>query len=289
MSEEEIGQEFDRVVRSVTMALGQLKEHASRKQAEHDSAARVEREQQQRVVERHVNDLHEAVRSNDFWAVADGQRVANVVDVVTAAGPDMPHTQNMYDTVRANLDRRYGIDLDEVLTAHPTDHAARRRGLVDAVDDAIAARKEHDAERDAGTSDDLDAKAAAVQNPNQHAAIVDGSEQAADAASTESSDAAAARADSVATADAPTADLAVTHAPATAQTAGGAEATVTHAPAAATRPLPAAAAAARDSVQVSYPLGARDSLASAARTGNVKPKAGAAKTQSREREIARTR
>lgn len=287
MSEEEIGQEFDRVVRAVMMALGQLKEHTSRKQAERDSATRVEREQQQRDVERHVNDLHEAVRSNDFWAVADGQRVANVVDVVTAAGPDVPHTQNMYDTVRSNLDRRYGIDLDDVLASNAHDPVARRRGLVDAVDDAIAARKQHDADRDAGTSDDLDAQAATVNNPEQHAILVDGSEQAADAASTEAADASAARADS--TADAPAGGAAVNHAAATAQTATGADATVTHAPAAATRPLPAGAAAVRDSVQVSYPLGARDSLASAARTGNVKPKAGPTKTPSREREIARTR
>lgn len=289
MSEEEIGQEFDRVVRAVMMALGQLKEHTSRKQAERDSATRVEREQQQRVVERHVNDLHEAVRSNDFWAVADGQRVANVVDVVTAAGPDVPHTQNMYDTVRSNLDRRYGIDLDDVLASNAHDPVARRRGLVDAVDDAIAARKQHDADRDSGTSDDLDAQAASVNNPEQHAVLVDGSEQAADAASTETADASAARADSTANADAPAGGTAVAQAPASVQAATGADATVTHASAAATRPLPAGAAAVRDSVQVSYPLGARDSLASAARTGNVKPKAGPTKTPSREREIARTR
>lgn len=289
MSEEEIGQEVDRVIRAASMALGQLREHASRKQAERDAATRTQYDEQRRVLQQRMGELHEAVRSPDFWATANGERVANTVDVIVAAGPDVPHGQNMYDTVRGNLERRYGIDLDELRTTHAGDASGRRRALIDAVDDAVAARKQS-ADADAGTADDLASEEAVVASPEKHADLVNGSEQALTSADVESQDANAlqAGADATATtaipADQPAAST-VAHAP------GGAPAT----PASAARATSGvtgsltATQQARATVDASYPMTVRESLASAAGTGQVKPQRTAAAPRNRQREAARTR
>ncbi|QQD77947.1 hypothetical protein I8920_15865 (plasmid) [Curtobacterium sp. YC1] len=292
MSEEEIGQEVDRVIRAASMALGQLREHASRKQAERDAATRTQYDEQRRLLQQRMGELHEAVRSPDFWAAANGERVANTVDVIVAAGPDAPHGQNMYDTIRGNLERRYGIDLDELRTTHAGDASGRRRALIDAVDDAVAARKQS-ADADAGTADDLASEAAVVASPEKHADLVDGSEQALTSADVESQDANAlqAGADATATAAIPTDQSAASTA---AQAPGGA-------PAAPDTPASAAMATsgvtgsltatqqARATVDASYPMTVRESLASAAGTGQVKPQRTAATPRNRQREAARVR
>ena len=292
MSEEEIGQEVDRVIRAASMALGQLREHASRKQAERDAATRTQYDEQRRVLQQRMGELHEAVRSPDFWATANGERVANTVDVIVAAGPDVPHGQNMYDTVRGNLERRYGIDLDELRTTHAGDASGRRRALIDAVDDAVAARKQS-ADADAGTADDLASEAAVVGSPEKHADLVDGSEQALTSADVESQDANAlqAGADATATAAIPADQSAASTvaqvpggAPATSEAAAGA---VTAVPAV-TRPLTAAQQA-RATVDASYPMTVRESLTSAAATGQVKPQKTGTKPRNRQREATRTR
>jgi len=296
MSEEEIGQEVDRVIRAASMALGQLREHASRKQAERDAATRTQYDEQRRLLQQRMGELHEAVRSPDFWASANGERVANTVDVIVAAGPDAPHGQNMYDTVRGNLERRYGLDLDELRTAHAGDPSARRRALIDAVDDAVAARKQS-ADADAGTADDLDAEAAGVTDPEKHADLVDASEQALTSAAVESQDANALEAGADATATAAiTADqpAAAATAPTAAQAAGGAPTAATAPVSAATgapavtRPLTATQQA-RATVDASYPMTVRESLTSAAATGQVKPQKTGTKPRNRQREATRTR
>lgn len=260
MSEEEIGQEFDRVIRAASMAFGQLREHASRKQAERDAATRTQHDEQRRLLQQRMGELHEAVRSPDFWASADGERVANTVDVIVAAGPDVPHGQNMYDTVRGNLERRYGIDLDELRATHAGDASGRRRALIDAVDDAVAARKQS-ADADAGTADDLASEAALVTGPEKHADFVDGSEQALTSATVESQNASVLQAGADATA---MEDTAIT------------------------RPLTATQQA-RAIVDASYPMTVRESLASAAATGQVKPQKTAAAPRNRQREATRAR
>ncbi|WIE74057.1 hypothetical protein [Curtobacterium sp. MCJR17_020] len=268
MSEEEIGQEVDRVIRAASMALGQLREHASRKQAERDAATRTQYDEQRRLLQQRMGELHEAVRSPDFWASANGERVANTVDVIVAAGPDVPHGQNMYDTVRGNLERRYGIDLDELRTTYAGDASGRRRALIDAVDDAVAARKQS-ADADAGTADDLASEATVVANPEKHADLVDGSEQALTSATVESQDANALQAG---------ADAAATATPASA--VAGVSAI--------TRPLTATQQA-RATVDASYPMTVRESLMAAAATGQVKPQKTGTKQRDRQREATRTR
>lgn len=292
MSEEEIGQEVDRVIRAASMALGQLREHASRKQAERDAATRTQYDEQRRVLQQRMGELHEAVRSPDFWATANGERVANTVDVIVAAGPDVPHGQNMYDTVRGNLERRYGIDLDELRTTHAGDASGRRRALIDAVDDAVAARKQA-ADADSGTADDLASEAAVVASPEKHGDLVDGSEQALTSADVESQDANAlqAGADATATAaipaDQPAAST-VAQAPGVAPAASEAPAGAATAAPAVTRPLTAAQHA-RATVDASYPMTVRESLTSAAATGQVKPQKTGTKPRNRQREATRTR
>ncbi|WIE85143.1 hypothetical protein [Curtobacterium sp. MCPF17_021] len=292
MSEEEIGQEIDRVIRAASMALGQLREHTSRKQAERDAATRTQYDEQRRVLQQRMGELHEAVRSPDFWATANGERVANTVDVIVAAGPDVPHGQNMYDTVRGNLERRYGIDLDELRTTHAGDASGRRRALIDAVDDAVAARKQS-ADADTGTADDLASEAAVVGSPEKHADLADGSEQALTSANLESQDGNAlqAGADATATAAIPADQSAASTVaqvpggvPATSAAAAGAVSAVP----AVTRPLTAAQQA-RATVDASYPMTVRESLTSAAATGQVKPQRTAAALRNRQREATRTR
>jgi len=291
MSEEEIGQEVDRVIRAASMALGQLREHASRKQAEREAATRTQYDEQRRLLQQRMGELHEAVRSPDFWASANGERVANTVDVIVAAGPDAPHGQNMYDTVRGNLERRYGIDLDELRTTHAGDASGRRRALIDAVDDAVAARKQS-ADADAGTADDLASEAAVVTSPEKHADLIDGSERTLTSATVEShdGDALQAGADATATAaiaaDQPAASTAAQAA--AGEPAAPASSVAAMGDSAVARPLTATQQA-RATVDASYPMTVRESLASAAATGQVKPQKTAATPRNRQREAARTR
>lgn len=271
MSEDEIGQEFDRVIRAAAMAVGQLRQHHARRQSERDSRTRGEQEQTRRTVEQHSREVLDSVRSREFWNVANGDRVATAVSFAAESGVDVPHTQAIYDTVRSKLASGFNIDLDDLRSLHPESEAARRNALAHAVDDAIAARHaDRDADASSTESETLDAAAASTPDAERAAELVDGSEHAADTAAALTGDADALRDHAhgdLAAANAPTAVLPVVDA---------------------ARPLTPAQHA-RRAADVSYPLGARDSLNTAATSGQVKPRRVGPSTKSRDRDVARSR
>ncbi len=148
MSEEEVGQEFDRVARAAMMALGQVREAMSRRAAERDRQAQVQsaaaiREQEQRTAQ-----LRQIVGRQDFWDNATGERVANAATYGATLYNVDRNAATIYDTVRDQAHARFGINVDEIRAQHPDSEEARRDALMHAVDDRLAAMRDDALGRD---------------------------------------------------------------------------------------------------------------------------------------------
>ena len=142
MSEDEIGQEFDRVIRAAMMGLGQVREglarrSSARSQAERDAAALVTK-QQESVTQR----VLAAVNRESFWDAANGERIANAATYGATLYNTDQNAAAVYDIVRDNTWSRFGINVDQLRAAHPDDESDRRNALIHAVDDRIAANRE---------------------------------------------------------------------------------------------------------------------------------------------------
>lgn len=100
MSDEEVGQEFDRVMRAAMMALGQVREAMSRRVADRDRQAQQQsaaalREQEQRTAQ-----LRQIVGRQEFWDNATGERVANAATYGATLYNTDRNAATIYDTVR---------------------------------------------------------------------------------------------------------------------------------------------------------------------------------------------
>lgn len=154
--EDEVGQEFDRVIRSAVMAFGQLREGAARRSAAQSQEARdaalVATRQQEEVTSR----LLRAVRTEQFWNAADGERVANAATYGATLYNTDQHAAEVYDVVREQVWQRYGLSVDALRAEYPENEEQRRNALAHAIDDRLAAaRDEALAHEDRGQAADL--------------------------------------------------------------------------------------------------------------------------------------
>lgn len=154
--EDEVGQEFDRVIRSAVMAFGQLREGAARRSAaqsqEMRDAALVATRQQENVTSR----LLRAVQTESFWNAADGERVANAATYGATLYNTDHNAAAVYDVVRDQVWQRYGLSVDALRAEYPENEVQRRNALAHAMDDRLAvAREEALAREDRGQAADL--------------------------------------------------------------------------------------------------------------------------------------
>lgn len=158
--EDEVGQEFDRVLRSVMMGGGQVRETLARAQAAKDQRARDAALEQIRERERETTRLREMVSRDSFWKSANGERVANVATYGATLYNTDPNAAAVYDIVRERAHERFGINVDQLRAAHPESEDARHNALLHAVDDRLAAtRDREESERALSFGGDLEQEA----------------------------------------------------------------------------------------------------------------------------------
>ncbi|PPF91320.1 hypothetical protein C5C03_00410 [Clavibacter michiganensis] len=148
MSEEEFGQEFDRVARAAMMALGQVREALSRRAAERDRQRQQAMQAAIREQEQRTARVRELVGRQDFWAKPSGERVANAATLGATLYATDKNAAAIYDTVRDQAYARYGVDVDELRSRFPESEDARRAALLHAIDDRLAALRNEQLARD---------------------------------------------------------------------------------------------------------------------------------------------
>lgn len=177
-SEDEFGQEVDRVVRSTMMAIGQVREQLARAQvtratAQHQEVARVAGEHREQIAV-----VYDRVRREDFWRTAGHRDVAELATFTQAIAPHDARGREAHQVVREQVGARFGVDVDAVARAHP-DPADRTNALWHALDDAAAAQREDaQAREDFREADELDERAS--DKAAQADSSADGDEQRAD-------------------------------------------------------------------------------------------------------------
>ena len=158
-SEDEFGQEVDRVVRSTMMAIGQVREQLARAQAtrataQHQEVARVAGEHREQIAM-----VYDRVRREDFWRTATRQDIAELATFTSTIAPHDTRGREAHQVVREQVGARFGVDVDAVARAHP-DTADRTNALWHALDDAAAAQREDaQAREDFAEADELDERA----------------------------------------------------------------------------------------------------------------------------------
>lgn len=166
--EDEVGQEFDRVLRSVMMGGGQVRETLARAQAAKDQRARDAALEQIRERERETTRLREMVSRDSFWKSANGERVANAATYGATLYNTDPNAAAVYDIVREKAHDLYGINVDRLRAAHPESEDARHNALLHAVDDRLAAtRDRQESEKALANGVDLEQEANAVREDNK--------------------------------------------------------------------------------------------------------------------------
>ena len=140
-SEDEIGQDVDRLIRSALMAAGQIREHAARNL---QSNAWAQQQQMASAVAEHKEHtalVYDRVRREEFWQQASSEQVADLTTFTSAIAPHDARGREAHDVMREHLRSRYGVDLDAIAAAH-ADPADRRNALVHALDDHKATIRE---------------------------------------------------------------------------------------------------------------------------------------------------
>lgn len=182
MEEEEIGQEFDRVIRAAMMATSNVTDAIARRSAEQ---ARLQREgalaeartldvatkQAERTAREAAQDarvlelaniraaqastadaqrlsreaLQVADRSigrDEWWKNATPSRIADTVSFAAEAAPTSPVAASVYERMATRINDLYDVDLDKLRGAAGGAESDRHSALLNAVDDALARRRE---------------------------------------------------------------------------------------------------------------------------------------------------
>jgi hypothetical protein len=182
MEEEEIGQEFDRVIRAGMMATSNVADAIARRSAEQ---ARVQREaalaearaadvatkraeqlareaahddralqleniratqateaEKNRLTREAVQVADRSIGRDEWWKNATPARIADTVTLAAEAAEKSPVAANVYERMSGKVHVLYGIDVDQVRAAAGSLEATRHSALANAVDDALARRRE---------------------------------------------------------------------------------------------------------------------------------------------------
>lgn len=168
--EDEVGQEFDRVLRSLMMGGGQMREQLARAQMSKDQQVRENALAQIRQREQETNRLHSMVSRESFWATANGERVANAATYGATLYNTDPNAAAVYDIVSEKVQQRYGINVHKLRAEHPVSEDERHAALLHAVDDRLAAARDRDAADQArARADSLEQQAAEARDESRPA------------------------------------------------------------------------------------------------------------------------
>lgn len=182
MEEEEIGQEFDRVIRAGMMATSNVTDAIARRSAEQ---ARVQREaamtearaadvavkraeqltreaahdsramelaniratqatdgEKNRLTREALQVADRSIGRDEWWKNATPARIADTVSLAAETADRSPVAVSVYERMSARINDLYGVDVDQVRAAAGPQEANRHSALTNAVDDALARRRE---------------------------------------------------------------------------------------------------------------------------------------------------
>ncbi|MFF2277920.1 hypothetical protein [Agromyces sp. NPDC058126] len=185
MSEHEMSQDADQMVRAAIAMLGKASDHAARRahnleqaareqhrQVEYDkreqarAAAAAERDQARQAEknadheratdaqtrreeynqrEQTIQLLHEQVQRDTWWEQHPHGARFADADTFAQATISDPRSRDAMELLKAGLRDRFGVDLDEVSAKHPTSKSDRHHAITSAVDEHLAASREKEA------------------------------------------------------------------------------------------------------------------------------------------------
>jgi hypothetical protein len=218
MEEEEIGQEFDRVIRAGMMATSNVADTIARRSAEQ---ARVQREtaltearaaegaakraeqlareaahdgralelaniravqgtevERNRLTREAVQVADRSIGRDEWWKNATPARIADTVSLAAEAAEKSPIAANVYERMSGKIHDLYAIDVDQVRAAAGPLEANRHSALANAVDDALARRREEAEAANARTeAAEATKEAAAAAMPDKNSAYTQFADQ----------------------------------------------------------------------------------------------------------------
>jgi hypothetical protein len=218
MEEEEIGQEFDRVIRAGMMATSNVADTIARRSAEQ---ARVQREaaltearaaegaakraeqlareashdgralelaniravqatevEKNRLTREAVQVADRSIGRDEWWKNATPARIANTVSLAAEAAEKSPVAANVYERMSGKIHDLYAVDVDRVRAAAGPLEADRHSALANAVDDALARRREEAEAANARTeAAEATKEASAVAAPDKNSTYTQFAEQ----------------------------------------------------------------------------------------------------------------
>ena len=140
MAEDEIAEDFGRMVRMITGSTMQVRESfARRAQMRHSAAAAEEREQAR--IEQHAGMVVQRDLFNpEFWKHAGADSIADRMSVAASLGEYNPAARSAWmhgaDVIRST----YGLDVQQINRDHPNSLQERDAALRDALDDLVQKR-----------------------------------------------------------------------------------------------------------------------------------------------------
>lgn len=140
MAEDEIAEDFGRMVRMITGSTMQVRESfARRAQMRHSAAAAEEREQAR--IEQHAGMVVQRDLFNpEFWKHAGADSIADRMSVAASLGEHNPAARSAWmhgaDVIRST----YGLDVQQINRDHPNSLQERDAALRDALDDLVQKR-----------------------------------------------------------------------------------------------------------------------------------------------------
>jgi hypothetical protein len=223
MEEEEIGQEFDRVIRAGMMATSNVADTIARRSAEQ---ARVQREaaltearaaegaakraeqlareaahdgralelaniravqatevEKNRLTREALQVADRSIGRDEWWKNATPARIADTVSLAAEASEKSPLAASVYERMSGKIQDLYGIDLQEhraiyTMPFAPNQELNRHSGLVDAIDDTLARRREEAEAANARTeAAEANQEAAAAVPPDKNSAYTQFADQ----------------------------------------------------------------------------------------------------------------
>jgi hypothetical protein len=182
MEEEEIGQEFDRVIRAGMMATSNVTDAIARRSTEqarvqreaamtearaadvavkraeqltreaaHDSramelanirATQATEGEMNRLTREALQVADRSIGRDEWWKNATPARIADTVSLAAETADRSPVAASVYERMGARINDLYGVDVDQVRAAAGPQEANRHSALTNAVDDALARRRE---------------------------------------------------------------------------------------------------------------------------------------------------
>ena len=137
MAEDEIAEDFGRMVRMITGSTMQVRESFARRQQMRQSTEAAEQKERERIEQHAGMVVQRDLFNPEFWKHAGADSIADRMSVAASLGEHNPAARSAWmhgaDVIRST----YGLDVQEINRAHPNSLQERDAALRDALDDLV--------------------------------------------------------------------------------------------------------------------------------------------------------